>query len=274
MKISFMTLGCPDWDLREICRRGKEFGYDGIDFRGVQDSLDITVMPEFTSAINETRSMLDDAGLAVSAISSSITLCAADKLATNLEEAKRTIPVALNLDSSIVRVFGGGDLEQYSRQDLVNQGRDCLNQILNLDGAERINWLFETHDNWISSHHCVTLIQGVDSPNIGVLWDIGHTSRVGGETPEETFEVIKDHIGYIHIKDAIYDTAHPHAMDDGWRYVLPGTGQLPLTDGIACMRQHGYQGWFQFEHEKRWHPDLAEPELAFAAFANFMRSLG
>ena len=34
MKISFMTLGCPGWDLDTICARGREYGFDGVDFRG------------------------------------------------------------------------------------------------------------------------------------------------------------------------------------------------------------------------------------------------
>ena len=37
MKISFTTLGCPDWDLDTICRRGREYGYEGVDFRGLQE---------------------------------------------------------------------------------------------------------------------------------------------------------------------------------------------------------------------------------------------
>ena len=48
MKLSFMTLGCPNWDLDTICRRGKEYGYDGVDFRGYLDTLDITLHPLFT----------------------------------------------------------------------------------------------------------------------------------------------------------------------------------------------------------------------------------
>lgn len=49
MKISFTTLGCPNWDLDTICQKGREYGFDGVDFRGYLDSLDITKLPLFTS---------------------------------------------------------------------------------------------------------------------------------------------------------------------------------------------------------------------------------
>ena len=71
-KTAFTTLGCPDWDLDTICRRGIEYGYDGVDFRGLRDHLDITTTPDFTTDLAATKTKLTDAGLAVSCISSSM----------------------------------------------------------------------------------------------------------------------------------------------------------------------------------------------------------
>ena len=45
MKISFSTLGCPNWDLDTICQKGHAYGFDGVDFRGYLDTLDITKLP-------------------------------------------------------------------------------------------------------------------------------------------------------------------------------------------------------------------------------------
>jgi len=62
-------------------------------------------------------------------------------------------------------------------------------------------------------------------------------------------------------------------QDDGWRYVTPGQGQLPLAEAIALLRQQGYTGWLVFEHEKRWHPELLEPEEIFPAYVQWVRQL-
>lgn len=273
MKLSFMTLGCPQWDLATICRRGREYGFDGVDFRGLQDHLDVTVAPEFTSGLADTKAMLADHGLAVSGMSSSLRVCDAGNREKNLEEAKRTIPVARELGCGIIRVFGGGDVESQSKEAAADIGRDCMEEILQLDGADGIQWVFETHDHWIRSKDVALLLERIPNRNFGVLWDMGHTARVGGEKPSETVETVKGRVYYTHVKDAVFAPEHSESMKDGWRYVDPGTGQLPLADAIGELKRIGYDGWVNFEHEKRWHPELPEPEEIFPAFVRWARPL-
>jgi sugar phosphate isomerase/epimerase len=271
MKISFTTLGCPTWDLDTICRRAREYGYDGIDFRGYLNDLDVTLLPEFTTGAAETRRKLANAGLETSGISSSIRVCDSAALESNLEEARRTIVVANAFGAKNIRVFGGGDLKSHSRSELAKTGCDTVEKILALDGAADLHWLFETHDNWIKSSDCRLLLDAIPNPAFGALWDIGHTPRVGGETPAETYAAIGPRIGYTHIKDAIYDPQHPLAMGDGWYYVFPGQGTVPLAEAIHLLQANGYNGWLTFEHEKRWIPALPEPEDAFPAFAKWAK---
>ena len=273
MKLSFMTLGCPTWDLDTICARGKEYGFDGVDLRGYLDSLDITTRPEFTSGGAQTRRRLADAGLEVSAISSSITVCVPERAQSNLDEARRTLDTALVLGAKNVRVFGGGSLEQHSREELAKIGCACVEAILALPGAGQIHWLFETHDQWIKAQDCRLLLDSIPNPAFGALWDMGHTYRVGGESPQESYAAIGQRVGYTHVKDAVYDRQDPHAMEDGWHYVPAGAGQLPLEESIRLLMSNGYDGWLLFEHEKRWHPTLPEPEVVFPAFVKWARPI-
>jgi sugar phosphate isomerase/epimerase len=273
MKISFMTLGCPDWDIDTICARGQEYGYDGVDLRGYLDQIDITLLPEFTTQAPETRRKLEDAGLVVSAISTSIRVCDRENLERNLEEARRTIRVAKTFSTTNVRIFGGGDLAEYPHRELSKHGCECAARILEIDGARDLRWLFETHDLWVKAQHCRLLLESVPDPAFGALWDLGHTYRVGGEEPADSFQAIGPRVGYVHVKDAVYNPASPLAMEDGWHYVLPGSGELPLKESISLLRENGYDGWLLFEHEKRWHPELPEPENVFPAFVDWIRPL-
>ena len=273
MKLSFTTLGCPEWDLDTICAKGGKYGYDGVDFRGLKETMDITQLPAFTSAVAETRRQLQDAGLEVSGISSSIRVCVPEKLEANVEEAQRSIPVAKGLGCGAVRVFGGGDSAVYSKEELADIGRDTMQQILALDGAADLKWLFETHDEWIKAVECKLLLDRVPNEAFGVLWDMGHTARVGEESPTQTYEAVGPRVAYTHIKDAVYEPEHAEAMKDGWRYVAPGTGQLPLQEAIALLKQHDYDGWIMFEHEKRWHQELEDPEDIFPVFSAWARPL-
>jgi sugar phosphate isomerase/epimerase len=272
MKISFTTLGCPDWDLDTICANGSAYGFDGVDFRGLQDTLDITLHPAFRTRVGETKRELADAGLKVSGIGSSIRICDAEKRDDNIEEARRTIDVAKALECVNVRVFGGGDPQIVGREKAADIGWECMEEILALDGASDLCWVFETHDHWIRSKDCQLLLERISSSAFGVLWDMGHTPRVAGETPEETFVAIGPRIRYTHVKDAVYDPTHDLAMNDGWRYVSPGKGQVPIGEALSVLKQNGYTGWIVFEHEKRWHPELPEPEEIFPEFVDWARS--
>ena len=49
---------------------------------------------------------------------------------------------------------------------------------------------------------------------------------------------------------------------DDWELVSLGEGELPVRESIAALGALGYEGWLSVEWEKRWHPELAEPELA------------
>jgi len=269
-KISFMTLGCPTWDLETICARGRAYGFNGVDFRGYLDEIDITQLPEFTTGASETYRQLQDADLAVSGISSSIWVCVPEKFEKNLEEARRTIAVAKAFDAVNIRIFGGGDLEQYSREELADIGCDCVSQILQLDGARDLKWLFETHDNWVQAENSRLLLDSIPDPAFGALWDMGHTWRAGREKPADSWAAIGSRVGYTHVKDALYEPDSPLAMADGWHYVAPGTGELPLAESLDLLKASGYDGWFVFEHEKRWHPNLADAEEIFPQFVSWI----
>lgn len=272
-KISFMTLGCPEWDLDTICARGRAYGYDGVDFRGYLGVIDLFSLPEFTTKIAVTRQKLEDAGLVVSGISTNIRVCVKDELEISLEEAKRSIEMARAFDTVNLRIFGGGDLDNYSREELADIGCDCISQILELEGARELKWLFETHDNWVQAEDCSLLLNSIPDPAFGALWDMGHTWRIGRENPANTWEAIGPRVEYTHIKDAVYEPESPLAMKDGWRYVTPGTGELPLEESLAIIEAADYDGWLLFEHEKHWHPNLPEPEEIFPKFVSWIRSL-
>ena len=216
---------------------------------------------------------LEDFCLDVSGISSSIRICLRELLRENLEEARRTIEVVRALGCDKVRVFGGGDPGIHSYTSLADEGMRTIEEILRLDGAAEINWMLETHDTWIDPDHCSLLLERVSTPAFGILWDIGHTARIGNASHEEIFKKIASRTVYTHVKDAILNPAHPQAMKDGWRYVAPGKGSLRLKEAIALLKSNGYQGWIMFEHEKRWHEELEDPERAFPQFVSWAKPL-
>jgi len=52
------------------------------------------------------------------------------------------------------------------------------------------------------------------------------------------------------------------------------TGEMPVRKVVEILKANGLDLFLSFEHEKKWHPELPEPEEAFPAYAEFMRSFG
>lgn len=263
MKTSATTLGCPEWDLDTIIANYAAYGFDAVDFRGVKQDLDITVTPAFTTGLAETKQKLADAGLAVSGISTSLLVCDAGRREANLEEAKRTIPIALELGVPNLRIFGGGDLEKRPREELAKQGAALIAELLALDGGQQVCWCVETHDQWCRSAEMMTLLAGAENPCVGVLWDVFHTIR-HGESPAESLAGFKGRVRYTHFKDGL--------PDEAWRMVSLGDGTLPMADAVAALGAAGYTGYLALEQEKRWHDELEPPEVAFPKAVKWFRA--
>jgi sugar phosphate isomerase/epimerase len=103
------------------------------------------------------------------------------------------------------------------------------------------------------------LMRLADSPNVAILWDAHHTF-VAKESPETTVREIGQFIRHTHLKDSVADGADR-------KYVLTGTGEVPVRRQVEALARIGYRGFFSFEWEKRWHPEIAEPEIAIAQYA-------
>ena len=146
-----------------------------------------------------------------------------------------------------VRVFGGS---AGAPDDI------ALRLDKTLGGAEKlgITVVLETHDAFASAALVADLLRRVDSPSFGALWDVHHPYRVG-ESPEDVVRTLGSHIRLVHIKDA-------RRRGDDWQLVALGEGEVPVREGLAALDAAGYDGWLTVEWEKRWHPELAEPEVA------------
>jgi len=101
------------------------------------------------------------------------------------------------------------------------------------------------------------------SKNLGVLWDTLHSYR-HGETAVQSWSALGDRIKLVHVKDAYKAT--PTAFD----FALTGEGTVPIMSFVDVLRRNNYNGYVNFEWEKGWHREIAEPEVAIPHFAKFM----
>jgi sugar phosphate isomerase/epimerase len=268
MKLAFTTLGCPEWTLRQIVENAARMGYDGVDFRGLLEDIDVSRRPEFTTHLNETRRMFADHGVAVSCLSISARYAVVDpgEKGVHFDETRRNLDLAAELDAHLLRVFGGAVPEGYTVETILPILVGNLRQMGDEAGQYDVTLALETHDAWTDSVTFAQLMAEVDHPRVRVLWDLHHPYRANGESPEVTYANLGPYVANTHIKDSILSDDPP-----GYAYVFLGEGDVPIRKMLALLVQGGYNGYATLEWEKRWHPDLPEPEEAFPRYIQEMR---
>ncbi len=281
MKLAFSTLGCPEWDLQTALARGREMGFEGIDFRGlgphrfdpskgryVDFDLDITRTPAFTGGIDRTRALIRDSGLEVAGLSSSVSfacLAPADRERA-LDEGRRYIALAHELGCDTVRVFGGGfDEEKTAEADARAEIVSGLKALAPAAEEAGVTVALETHDNWTATEKLRRILEETGSPAVAALWDVNHPFRSSGEAPETTWANIGPWVRYVHVKDSV-------AGEGGrFTYKLQGEGTLPMREFVGVLARGGYDGWLTLEWERTWRPELPEADVAFPKYVEAMR---
>ncbi len=267
MKIAFSTLGCPKWTLEEILGRAKEYGYEGIELRGLEGVFLLPEYPRFQGAeFYKTKKLIDESGIEIACVSASASFATNDpeEWEKNREEAKAYIELAERLGSKLVRVFGGRVPEGVAWDDCISYMADRLNEVGDFAKEHNVTIVLETHDNFILGKSIAEVMKGVTSEGVGVLWDVHHPYKLGGEPLEETMNYLKEYVKHTHVKDSKGKGENPEL-------VLLGEGDVPLQEIVNLLKENGYDGYLSLEWEKAWHPEIAEPEVAFPQAAKKLR---
>jgi fatty-acyl-CoA synthase len=92
-----------------------------------------------------------------------------------------------------------------------------------------------------------------------------HTNRVG-ESPAHALKELDGRVINVHLKDA-------RRTADGWQLILLGEGDIPVKDGLRLLHDAGYHDFIAVEWEKKWHPEIPDPEVAFPQHMAVLRKL-
>ena len=264
MKLSFATLGCPNWNIEEIVRNAKAMGFDGVELRGAAGEH---IGPD--EPIQERRRMralFRSAGLDIAAIMgySNFTIDDPAKREQSIEVAIKFIDVARDIGCPVLRVFGGVLSEQLDWKGNLERVASGLKRVVPHAERKAVKIALETHDAWQKGEQLRAVIDAVGSPALGACWDVGNSFFA--EPLEKTCAAIAGRIYHVHFKDAARG-------GEGVKSKLPGTGEVDLEKALRLLQQAGYGGYLSFEWEKKWEPSLDEPEVAFPHYVRFCEQL-
>jgi sugar phosphate isomerase/epimerase len=264
LPLGFSTLGCPTWPWARILDFAAEHQFASIELRGIQENMDLTKVPELASErIGDARRQLAAHDLSVSCLGASAHMHELDpvKHGAQLDEARRFIDLAQALGAPYVRVFGNEYVAGVPREAMLAHIAGALRSLGDYAKPKNVTVVIESHGDFTDSPALLEILQKADSPNVALLWDAHHTFVSGKEQPEDTVRQLGRYIRHTHLKDSV-----PAGNDR--RYVLTGTGDVPVKRQIAALVKIGYRGFYSFEWEKRWHAEIEEPEVALAQYAS------
>lgn len=265
MKYAFSTLGCPNWSWQEITDCAQRLGYDGIEVRGIQKELYLPSMPEFTgAAAATTRRELEKQGLRISLLSAHSPIGIQDNFAHTLFESRAYIDTAAALGVRYIRLkCEPGAQPRYP----VDEGlmREALGELGRIAHPMGVTVLLETSGYYADTLKAARLMDTLDNPGVGILWDVNHPYRFFGEAPAETVANIGKWLRYMHLKDSTQP-------DADIEYHLLGEGDLPLDDVFAQLAHIGYDGWCSLDWVRRWNPEMEEADVAFAHYIQKVKS--
>lgn len=260
MKISFSTLGCPEWSWSEILAAAKDLGYDGVEVRGIGSNIHVPHAKPFNKQnLDNSIKKLDRMGLTIPCLTSSCYLFVKET-DDYIKEAYEYIDLASKLKTPYIRVLGDRNPEPSSDID-DDYVEKMLIRLANYCEGKNVTILIETNGVYSDSLRLANLIKKVSNKNVAALWDIHHPYRFKNESVETTYNNLKGYIKHVHLKDSV-------VSNDKINYKMLGEGDVPVKDAINLLMKEGYSGYLSLEWVKRWYMDLEEPGIVFSHFIN------
>jgi sugar phosphate isomerase/epimerase len=216
----------------------EKHGIYHIEMRGVNGR---NLTQHSLEEVMEIKKQLDDRGFKISAVGSPIgKIKITDPFLPHLELFKHTIEIAKILETRYIRVFSffipqGTDPSEY-RDEVMERFRKFI------EAAEG-SGLILLHENekdiyGDTAERCLDLIKTMNSSILKATFDPANFVQCNVKTYPEAYELLKDHIAYMHIKDALYSD---HSV------VPAGHGDGKVKEILMALDAKGFEGFLSLE---------------------------
>jgi len=243
MKIGFCSRVCPEWDLATNLSKAVEFGFDGLELRGLAGESYLPRMPELASDPNVTRGRFGEAKIELVCLSSGATLGTRDRSerARNRFELEEYIELASSLACPYVRISAGPSPKGESRQITLARLAEELRRMAPFAAEKKVAVLVENSGDFPGSADLWFLLDSVSHPAIQACWD-PLTGRMIGERPTISIPRLGTRIGLFHVGDGRF--SEHGVLAEG---TLPGEGDVELVRAIELLRGVVYRDYLVFD---------------------------
>jgi sugar phosphate isomerase/epimerase len=225
-------------DFSEQCKVAAGLGLRYVEVRSAWGTNILDLDDAQLSTVRET---LAEHGLKVSSIGSPIgKISIDDEFPPHLERMRHAVEVAKTLEAPYIRLFSffipdGSDPDSWREE--------VLSRMSALADAAADSDVILVHENEKEIYgdiprRCLDIVTSVSSPILQLAWDPANFVQVGVRPFSEGYSMLRPHLGYIQIKDALLADAS---------VVVAGAGDGEVRETVRALRADGFDGFFSLE---------------------------
>lgn len=253
MKLAFSTVACPDWTLEEVAAKAAEMGYQGVELRTLGAGSTKLASDPALSTPDKIRKIFTGAGIEPICLSTSLALHHKDP--GHLHQARleitHQIEAAAEMGCPFVRIFplqvGIGE----NRREVVARIAAAVAPLADKAGEHGVQLLFENAGSFCSSKEWWWLLDIVEHPMVGLLWNIANAAAAdlndrGGWVSVST---LNSRIRLAKVKDT--------RLGEGSGFCQLGDGDVGIRNFVKRLMGIGYEGYITVEWDRAWFDTLA-----------------
>lgn len=179
------------------------------------------------------------------------------------EHTKRALELAAALGAPGIQTEPGGPLlPGVSRRHALQVFYDELMPCVELAEKRNLNLLIEPEPGLLIERfeQFLEFVAWIDSPAVGLNFDIGHAFCVG-QDPQDWIAPLAKYTRHYHIEDISAQRVH--------RHLIPGQGAIDFPAVLKAIEKSRYQGWLTVE----LYPYIEDPGQAGMQALIFLRDV-
>jgi sugar phosphate isomerase/epimerase len=255
MKLAFSTNAYLKYSFAEAARRLAEIGYTGIEIMAdVPHAWPACLLEEQKRGI---RDALKKYNLHISNINAFMMNAISDPRQKywhpswiepdrhyrqiRIDHTKRSLTLAKELGSPCITTEPGGPVEKgTSWSAALKLFVEMLKPVAEHAQKEGVLLLIEPEPDLLieTADQFLEFMQHIDSPAIGLNFDVGHMYCVGDD-PGPTIHRLAKYIRHMHLEDIAATRVHHH--------LVPGEGAIDFASVFQAIRAISYNGWVTIE---------------------------
>jgi len=252
--------------VEEALRRIADLGYEGVEL--MADTPHLWPADTSKSQIDGVRGLLDELGLTISNINAfmmnkigdarqpywhpSWIESDVDYRLVRIQHTRAALTMARHLGAPHITTEPGGPIEgDMGYAGAMDMFVEAFRPVVEHAEREEVPILVEPEPELLIERfdQYVELAERIDSPYLGLNFDIGHAFCVGDD-PQDWVAPMANHTRHYHVEDIAADRVHHH--------LVPGTGAIDFAATLRAIRATGYDGWLTME----LYPFVDDPDAA------------